>query len=427
MPSLRMPSGVSSELSETRRFLPLGTRSGVLVFSTMADSGDGEYERCALVKAIVGEKRNGVLLPPVLVGYTIPYIIDSGIAFGDDAEEVKSSMPATGSEWMGVFNEAWATNVEKPMPSLFSTRASTWSGLTEVLMKPPPPPGIEVSAAMGGAASGASTSADTGMMRNSSAFSDAHISQMMAGLVVSDHDVTKAISDITFQRISGVRALGLSLALQSGSVHPAGESADLRYCSDLRLCPLIRQQRKAGVESLDDKVKAKNKRELASHYSRLAKDYSDRGMIEEATLVSQFWSESTGAFEGDDTGLFIYLAEWNRRYAGRGIPKLLDTDLVLRNRKEAGGASSQDMKKLEEVVKGLQSKISASESRSTDLAKRLTRAEAKSASAVDLTKDSPKGGDKACFICGGNHLAKNCPNKRKGKDDSAGDDGKDDE
>ena len=97
MLSLRMPSGVSSELSETRRFLPLGARSGVLVFSTMADSGDGEFERCALVKAIVGEKRNGVLLPPVLVGYTIPYIIDSGIAFGDDAEEVKSSMPATGS------------------------------------------------------------------------------------------------------------------------------------------------------------------------------------------------------------------------------------------------------------------------------------------------------------------------------------------
>ena len=67
----------------------------------------------------------------------------------------------------------------------------------------------------------------------------------------------KAIADINTQRISGVRIVALSLALMSGHVHPAGESMELRYASDMRLCPLIRQQRKAGVESLDDKLKAK--------------------------------------------------------------------------------------------------------------------------------------------------------------------------
>ena len=58
----------------------------------------------------------------------------------------------------------------------------------------------------------------------------------------------------------------------------------------------------------------------------MAKEYNDRQLIEEATLISQFWSETTSAFEGDDAGLFSYLSEWHRRYNRRGIPKLLDTD-----------------------------------------------------------------------------------------------------
>ena len=124
----------------------------------------------------------------------------------------------------------------------------------------------------------------------------------------------KAIEDIKAQGISGARILALSLALMSGHVHPMGDSAELRYASDLRLCPLIRQQRKAGVQSLDDILKAKNKRELFLHYTRLAKEYNDRKMIEEATLVSQFWAETSAAFEGDDVGLFVYIVEWNRSY-----------------------------------------------------------------------------------------------------------------
>ena len=96
-----------------------------------------------------------------------------------------------------------------------------------------------------------------------------------------------------------------------------GDSAELRYASDLRLCPLIRQQRKAGVLSLDDIVKGKNKRELFLHYTRLAKEYNDRKMIEEATLVSQFWAETSSAFEGDDAGLYVYLTAWTRTYSGR--------------------------------------------------------------------------------------------------------------
>jgi hypothetical protein len=238
------------------------------------------------------------------------------------------------------------------------------------------------------------------------------MAQMMDGLIVSNHDVPKAMADINIQRISGVRIMALSLALTSGHVHPMGDSADLRFGSDLRLCPLVRQQRKAGVQSLDDILKAKNKRELSLHYTRLAKEYNDRQLIEEATLVSQFWSETSSAFEGDDPGLFVYLAEWNRTYGGRGIPKLLDTDIILRTRKhEGGGASSSEVKEMKEALRAANGKLNASEEKSTAILKRLTRLEA--------AKGGGEKDERTCFICGGDHLARNCPenksNKSKGK------------
>ena len=366
-------------------------------FFAMADGGDGGFERSAVVTAILGEKRNGTYLHPILLGYSAPYLLE-GIAFGENAEEVKESMPATGDEWMAVFGEAWETGTEKAMPSLIKSRAATWCGITVDKTLPPPPQGWVSHANAGGAGSSGIKVQPATTFGTASQFGDVHIAQMMDGLVVSDHDVQKAIADINTQRISGIRIVALSLALMSGHVHPAGESSELRYASDMRLCPLIRQQRKAGVESLDDKLKAKNKRELSLHYSRLAKEYNDRGMIEEATLISQFWAETIGAFEGDDSGLFVYVSEWLRAYGGRGIPKLLDTDLILRHRKEAGGASSSEVKKLEEAMKALQNKVNASDNRNAEMAKRLTRAESKAASAGDPDKNKS---DKTCFICVG--------------------------
>lgn len=180
----------------------------------------------------------------------------------------------------------------------------------------------------------------------------------------------------------------------------------MRFGSDMRLCSLIKQQRKAGVTTLDEIIKAKSRRELSLHYTRLAKEYNDRQLIEEATLVSQFWAETTSAFEGDDAGLFLYLAEWNRTYTGRGIPKLLDTDLILRTlKKNEGGGSSAEVKELKDALRAATGKITASEQKSDAMGKRLAKLEG--------NDSAPK--KRACFICGGDHLAKNCPTKEKDK------------
>ena len=141
----------------------------------------------------------------------------------------------------------------------------------------------------------------------------------------------------------------------------------------------------------------------------MAKEYNDRQLIEEATLISQFWSETTSAFEGDDAGLFSYLSEWHRRYNGRGIPKLLDTDLILRTRKsESGGASSSEVKELKEALKAASGKLNAAEQKNDSILKRVTRLEA--------AKTGGPSGDRSCFICGGDHLAKVCPQRKEDKD-----------
>ena len=380
-------------------------------------AGEGEeVVPKTVLEAVLGCKRNGVVLHKNLIQCSVPYLLT--ITSHESEEELMSELPVTPKEWMEMFDESWATVSEKLMPSLISGRAKVWSGFPSDASAAASPT-VAKGALGGGGVGGSSGKAPMHTNLNTSAGNDTYIAEMMDGLVVSDHDVPKAISDILAQRISGLRCVALSLALMSGHVHPAGESAEWRFGSDLRLCQLIRQQRKAGVQSLDDVLKAKSKRGLAQHYSRLAKEYNDRGMIEEATLVSQFWAETASAFEGDDANLFVYISEWNRTYAGRGIPKILDTDLILRHRKhEGGGASSSDLKKVEEAVKSTKEELRKSDERNAALMKRLQKLETK----ADNTGEK---GDKQCFICGGDHLARNCPEKKKNKkkeENQSGDD-----
>ena len=110
----------------------------------MTDSGSGAFEVCEVVKAILGEKWNETYLHPILIGHAVPYLVE--LAYGENAEEVKASLPSTGSEWMESFNEAWKSGTEKVMPGLILGRAKTWSGISVIGAGTPPPPLINVAA-----------------------------------------------------------------------------------------------------------------------------------------------------------------------------------------------------------------------------------------------------------------------------------------
>ena len=352
-----------------------------------------------VVRAVLAEVRHGENLHRALQAAAHPYLCE--LTHGETQEEVEAELPKTPDAWMETFCDAWLEATQKVLPKLLFTRAEVWSGATSGA----PAAATIVPPQTGAGVAGAGGPSVPNRLPGT-AMNDVQLAEMMDGLIVSDHDVSKAIADIQAQRISGARIMALSLALNSGHMHPAGESADLRYASDLRLCELIRKQRKAGVNSLDDVLKTKSRREIALHFTRLAKEYNDRKLIEEATLVSQFWAETSSAFEGYDANLVIYLTEWARKNSGRGIPKVLDTDLILRYRKTGGGSSSDDVKKIEDAVKKAEKELSKSEERNAALMKRLQRLE----DTVKRNADRGQHGD-GCFICGGDHLARDCPNK----------------
>ena len=374
----------------------------------MLADGDGEFKVIDCVKALVSEMRNHVKLHPVMVASASVYLAE--LAHGaEDAEMVKANLPEAAGDWVSMFEEAWKEAGRLAMPSYISVRNREWSGVPSSVPKPPPPPPGLLLPTSGWEESGGGAGPSLGVRSLPALGSDGFLTEAMYGLNVSDHDINKAMDDIRTQRISGLRILALSLALVSGRVHPAGESAEFRYGSDMRLCQLVRQQRKAGVSSLDDVLKAKNKRELATHFTRLAKEYNNRHMIEEATLVSQFWAETSSSFEGDDAGLFVYVAEWMRTYAGRGIPSLLDTDLILRHRnlKPEGGVSSTEVNELKSTIKSMKAKMDESAAESKRMQTRLQK--------VESGKSGADPSKKSCFVCGGDHLARNCPDKDKKK------------
>ena len=63
------------------------------------EGSDGEkFEVSAVVRAVLEETRHSVTLHPAVKKSSLTYIM--GFAMGEDAEEVKASMPTEPAEWM---------------------------------------------------------------------------------------------------------------------------------------------------------------------------------------------------------------------------------------------------------------------------------------------------------------------------------------
>ena len=79
----------------------------------------------AIVQDVLGETRNGVSLHTLVARYTFTYIQD--IAVGEDAEEVKACLPASGPKWVTTLEEAWHATAEKIMPEFVRARSAVWA------------------------------------------------------------------------------------------------------------------------------------------------------------------------------------------------------------------------------------------------------------------------------------------------------------
>ena len=67
------------------------------------------------------------------------------------------------------------------------------------------------------------------------------------------------------------------------------------------------------------------------------------------------------------------------------------------------------MKELKDALKTANGKLNSAEQKNDAILKRVTR--------LESTKGGGPSSDRACFICGGDHLAKVCPQRKDDKPD----------
>ena len=230
-------------------------------------------------------------------------------------------------------------------------------------------------------------------------------------------ELAKLNDDKAAQRLSGLRLLRLSLALELGRVPAMGEVAGkVCYGSDPRISDMVKAQRKAGIPTMGKILESGEhvRRELNLHLACVQREFSESGEVVEATLVAQWWSESQ-AVSMEDKILAAYIKEYLRKFPCRGLPTPVDVLIATRvtGSREAAGATVESVSKVRDSVSSLKSELAE--------AKRLIANLTSTVGQLKSNQGNRNGGggggggsEIICHKCGEKgHIARNCPNAKK--------------
>ena len=379
------------------------------------------------IKEILSEERNGIVLPAALIMVFVTYLS------GTLEVETQGEFPQGPEEWFETFKDAWETEKGNfSMPSLFSKRLGLWVGLI--------PPRDESTLLEGTSFEGtlkaskkktkASKKAPpvlvVGDESDTSASDDEDAAEPV--VVIGDHDKERARTDMAVQRLSGARMMALSVALEVGSVVPLGSVKGMLYGSNARLFDLVKQSRKAGVDTLGSLLNDKNKVKIGPHFTSLMRDYTQRGLTEETSLISSFWVETQRNFDGDWVGLMDYLDSYFKTYSGRGLPTPFDISIAWRVRQDkgTGGKDSEAVKEVQKLQKESTKDVAKLQEQLINQRKMFADLKGLVTSLRTNTSDKEaSGGGKVnkpykgkCKSCGefGHHTSQ-CPNEEGSKQD----------
>jgi hypothetical protein len=160
---------------------------------------------------------------------------------------------------------------------------------------------------------------------------------------------------------------------------------------------------------------------LQLHHN-LIRDFAHNGQIQESVLLSQWLSEVTSGFKGEDEAMIHYLRAYRRLYAGRGLPMMWDERMAVRARNETRALAGPTCSKVD--VERMVSAALASQG--ADMKREIQQLKASRQTGVK----KPVGGEETaearakrvakikCFKCNQKgHMAADCPEASAGADE----------
>ena len=182
------------------------------------------------------------------------------------------------------------------------------------------------------------------------------------------------------------------------------------YKGDPRMAELTKQTRKAGIQTMSKILADKDvKRQLVLHINSIVRDYSERGMIEEASRLTSWWSE-TQALAADDAALKEYVSEYFKKYAGRGLPEIIDVILATRvagSMNKTGTVDTAAIKEAKDVAKAAKGEADTMKRELAQLKREMAN--------LRTQRGAPSQAEtRTCRKCGQvGHIARDCPLHKK--------------
>ena len=182
------------------------------------------------------------------------------------------------------------------------------------------------------------------------------------------------VAELAKQNLSSAGALALSVSLLTDKDLASGGSVfeGAVYGRNPSTVKCVRQA-KDDPGSLHHALKSGERSLVVQHLRNLGKDYRERDMLAEASLILEF-SSGLGDIT-EDKQFFTYIERFFRKYPGRGLPEL-PLDRILRD----------------DVYREHERSVESFKKELAELAKRVTKAEAAAAEAQRAVEEAKRVG-----------------------------------
>lgn len=364
------------------------------------------------LKDLFSAPRGEVKLGGALVDAIVKYLLET--------VEVKEVNEVRMVDALAYAKDAWTDQKADDLPKLHESAMEAW------IMGAWPKKSSVVSSA------GAAASMPKESLGSSGKDLDDEDEALFGDANPTAREIKQLAEDKAAQGISGVRVIVLSASLELGRVPPASDVlGQLRYGSNPVLCKLVKDQRKAGMPTLSSIVAEKEfDRTMNSHVTGLIREYSARGQVEEASLITTWWSE-VQAVASTPKMRAEYVKEYLKTHGGRGLPVPVDILIATRCTSGAGGAEGSS-----EVAKDAKDSAKAARAEVKELKSEMKAEISSLKNEVNRLRnlvrnqnddDDSKPGKKAakgvkCHNCGKRgHFARDCPDKAGEKKDAEDD------